>query len=93
MDLGILGVYGRWIGVNWVWSFFLTIYHAIYSIAIPIIIFNLIFPGLKNKQLISDKGLKITFGVFIDDILFIYFLLTPYKPNLFPIQSLSLLQY
>lgn len=28
MDLGILGVYGRWIGVNWVWSFYLTVYHT-----------------------------------------------------------------
>ena len=81
MDLGILGVYGRWIGVNWVWSFFLTIYHAIYSIVIPIILFNLIFPHLKDNRLISDKGLKITFGLFIADIIFIYFLLTPYKPN------------
>jgi len=23
MDLGILGTYGRWLGVNWVWSFVL----------------------------------------------------------------------
>ena len=33
MDLGILGIYGRWQGVNWVWVEWLTIYHAIFSIA------------------------------------------------------------
>jgi hypothetical protein len=81
MDLGILGVYGRWMGVNWVWSVFLTIYHTIYSIVIPIILFNLIFPKIKNKQLISDKGIKITILIILADIFFIYFFLTPYKPN------------
>ena len=81
MDLGILGVYGRWIGVNWVWSFFLTIYHAIYSIVIPIILFNLIFPKIKDKQLISGKAIKITLLIFLADIIFIYFFLTPYKPD------------
>jgi len=34
MDLGVLGTYGRWIGVNWVWSFCLTIFHTIYSIVV-----------------------------------------------------------
>jgi hypothetical protein len=28
MDLGLLGTYGRWAGVNWVWSLDLTIYHT-----------------------------------------------------------------
>jgi hypothetical protein len=32
-DLGTMGVYGRWAGVNWVWSLGLTIYHAVFSIA------------------------------------------------------------
>ena len=33
-DLGPLGVYGRWAGVNWVWSLEMMIYHSIISIAI-----------------------------------------------------------
>src|SRR5256886_9423358 len=36
MDLGTLGVYGRWLAVNWVWAAWLTIYHAAVSIALPI---------------------------------------------------------
>jgi hypothetical protein len=35
-DVGILGTYGRVLGVNWVWAVELTIYHAVFSIAIPI---------------------------------------------------------
>ena len=36
VDLGIFGSYGRLAGVNWVWAAGLTIYHAIYSIGLPI---------------------------------------------------------
>jgi len=81
MDLGILGTYGRWLEVNWVWSFSLTIYHAIYSIAIPILIFSLLFPTLKNKRLLGDKGIWMCFIIFLFVVGFIYLFLTPYSPN------------
>jgi len=81
MDLGILGTYGRWLGVNWVWSVCLTIFHTIYSIAIPILIFSLLFPALKNKRLLGDKGLLVCIIIFLFDVGFIYFFLTPYQPN------------
>ena len=81
MDLGILGSYGRWLGVNWIWSFCLTIFHTVYSIAIPILIFSLLFPDLKNKRLLSDKGLKICFIIFFLTVAFIFLFLTQYKPN------------
>ncbi len=38
VDLGILGIYGRWMGVNWIWVLHLTIYHAVASVTIPIIL-------------------------------------------------------
>jgi hypothetical protein len=47
MDIGILGSYGRWLGVNWVWTVELTIYHAVISIGIPILITTLLFPERK----------------------------------------------
>jgi hypothetical protein len=50
MDLGILGVYGRWYDVNWVWAEWLTIYHAIFSIVIPITLTELAFPDLRMSQ-------------------------------------------
>ena len=83
MDLGILGTYGRWLGVNWVWSVCLTIFHTVYSIAIPILIFSLLFPALKNKKLLGEKGLFVCFIIFFFVIIFIYLFLTPYKPNAF----------
>lgn len=81
MDLGILGVYGRWIGVNWVWSFYLALFHAIYSIALPILIFNLIFPSLKNKRLLSCKGIGVVFAILFVIVGFCCLMLTPYRPD------------
>lgn len=48
-DLGQLGWYGRWAGVNWVWSLSLTAYHAVFSIAIPIVLVGLIFPRRRQR--------------------------------------------
>ncbi|MFQ5910531.1 MAG: hypothetical protein ACE5IJ_07415 [Thermoplasmata archaeon] len=59
MDLGILGDYGRWAGVNWVWTVWLTIFHGIVSIAVPIILFNLMFREHKKERLLSDVQLLI----------------------------------
>ncbi len=55
-DLGIYHFYGRWIGVNWVWSFYLVIFHGIYSICIPIIITEALFKKVSGKQWINIKG-------------------------------------
>jgi hypothetical protein len=40
-DLGVLATYGRWLGTNWVWAEWLAIYHAIFSITIPIFLVEL----------------------------------------------------
>jgi len=58
MDLGILGVYGRWIGVNWIWSVELTIYHSVVSIVIPIVLVELMYPEIRSQSWIKTKTLK-----------------------------------
>ncbi len=68
MDIGVLGVYGRWLGVNWVWAEWLTIYHAIFSIAIPITLVELAYPETKGNSWLSTKkflGVTILFGAVV----------------------------
>lgn len=82
MDIGLLGVYGRWIEVNWVWAEWLTIYHAIFSIAIPITLVELAYPERRNDRWLSDKKM---FGAIIllsSVTVFGYFFLTAYRPPL-----------
>lgn len=80
MDLGILGSYGRFIGVNWVWTLCLTIFHTLFSIALPILIFTLVYPELKNIRLLNDKKLILLFLVF--SVVVIIFNITTYKIGL-----------
>ena len=51
--VGVLGFYGHWLGVNWVWTVGLLIFHSVYSIGLPIFLFGLVFPEMKSKSLVS----------------------------------------
>ena len=68
-DLGQLAFYGRWIGVNWIWSIALTIFHAVVSISIPIAITELIFPKKKDALWLSKKELIIFVIIFLMNVL------------------------
>lgn len=69
-DLGPLGVYGRWLGVNWVWAQGLTVYHAVFSIAIPILLVELAYPNERDKPWVSEEWLKVIGLLFALDVLF-----------------------
>ena len=58
--VGNLGVYGHWLGVNWVWTVGLVIFHSVFSIGLPIFIFGLAFPDLKDRSLVSTRGIRIS---------------------------------
>ncbi len=64
-DLGQLAFYGRWIGINWIWSIALTIFHAVVSISIPIAITELLFSEKKDALWLSKKELIIFIIIFI----------------------------
>jgi hypothetical protein len=84
MDLGILGLYGRWLGVNWVWAEWLTIYHAVFSIMIPITIVELAFKDWKDKRWVGNKTLLSLIILLGLVTVFGYLALTPYRPPSIP---------
>jgi hypothetical protein len=55
-DLGADAVYGRAAGVNWVWSVHLTMFHAVFSIAIPILLVHLMFPQARGERWLGKRG-------------------------------------
>ncbi len=69
-DLGPLGTYGRWAQVNWVWAQGLTAYHAVFSIAIPILLVELAFPAERHRSWLSAEWLRIVALLFVVDVLF-----------------------
>jgi len=84
MGLGVLGVYGRWAGVNWVWTVMLTLYHTVVSIAIPIMLVELMYPGERDEPWLGRRGLHTVSILLAIDVLFGFTLLTPYRPPLVP---------
>ncbi len=83
-DLDLLGVYGRWAGVNWVWALHLTLYHAVISIAIPILLVNLLYPERRGAAWISRRTFKWLAGLWVAEIAFGFLFLTPYRPPVVP---------
>ncbi|MFQ5950585.1 MAG: hypothetical protein ACE5KH_00700 [Candidatus Geothermarchaeales archaeon] len=80
VDLGILGSFGRWWGINWVWAEMLTFYHAVFSITIPVILVELAYPQQKDEKWIGRRGFWGFTGLLLGVVLFGYLALTPYWP-------------
>src|SRR5467141_1784487 len=91
-DSPIIGnqLYSHWIGVNWVPLAALTVFHAAFSIAVPILLIELIYPETKGRRLLGVSGLAITMLVYaVDVVLLSLWFGDPYHPSLFPILFLS----
>ncbi len=84
VDIGLLGSYGRWVGVNWVWCLHLTIYHAVFSISIPILLVELLFPGQRDESWVGRKGQFALWLLLLGDVMLGFFFLTSYRPPAIP---------
>ena len=97
MDLGILGTFGRFAGINFVWAEMLTIYHMAFSITIPIMLVGLAYPELKDERWTTNRSLSIFAVMLVGITVFGYFFMTPYVPPapqyLIAVASVALLCY
>ena len=100
VDLGPMATYGRWLGVNWVWAEMLTIYHAVFSITIPILLAELAYPQRRKESWVGRKlfAALITvlfavtvFGLFLFSTLMNFW--TPLPQYLFGIAVMMMLVY
>jgi len=80
VDIGYLGSYGRWMGINWIWTLELTAFHAVISISVPIILVTMLFWEKREESWVSERGLYLALGGFLFVIALCFFLLTPYRP-------------
>src|SRR5215212_9337786 len=56
-NAGLLG--GRALGINWVWSLWTIGYHIVFSIGIPILLAELLFPTRRDEPWLGRVGLII----------------------------------
>lgn len=69
-DLGVLGEFGRWLGVNWVWAVELTAYHAIVSVTVPVMLVELAYPEAKAEPWLRRRWLWMIPGLLMADVVF-----------------------
>ena len=75
--VGILGTYGHLAGVSWDWAAVLTVFHAVYSIALPILIVGLAFPATRERTFLTPRGLGVAFGLYLATVTFDFFVIDP----------------
>jgi hypothetical protein len=78
-------VYSYWLGVNWVPFVDLTLFHAVFSMAVPILLVELLYPGIRGKSLLGGAGLAIALPVLALDSLFLIFVAGPHYFPLLPL--------
>jgi len=62
---GFLGWFGRFDGVNWVWSTGVLSFHVIYSIGLPILLLALALPQTRGVSLVTGRGIAVCFTTLV----------------------------
>jgi hypothetical protein len=56
---GVLGSFGRFGGVNWVWATGVLAFHVIYSVGLPLLLLGLALPETRGRSLLGDRGIAL----------------------------------
>ena len=67
--VGGLGEYGRFLGVNWVWTVGVLGVHIVYSVGLPILLLGLALPETRGRSLLSGRKVPIALAIYAADIL------------------------
>lgn len=62
-------LYSHWMGVSWVPLADLTVFHSAFSIAVPLILVELLFPETKGRRLLGNLGVALTMIIYGLDVL------------------------
>ncbi len=75
--IGVQGSYGHFAGVNWVWAVQLSIFHAVFSITLPIVLLDVAYPTLRNRPLLTPRGDRSVLAITLLTALVLAVLLNP----------------
>jgi hypothetical protein len=67
--VGVLGNFGHWMGVSWVWASGVLLIHVVFSVAVPILLLGLALPETRGRPLVGRRGLTVAVGVLGADVL------------------------
>jgi hypothetical protein len=55
-------------GVNWGWASQILVFHALFSVALPILFLDLALPETRGRTLLTDRGLRWTVAAYLATI-------------------------
>lgn len=77
--LSVPAMYGRALGVNWVWIPQIMLYHSLISISLSILLVGFLFPNMRNTPYISGRTVKVCIIMILLNLAFEMFVLFRYN--------------
>jgi hypothetical protein len=72
--LGLDITFGRKWGINWAWAEYIVGYHAVWSVALPILLAELIFPESKSLPWLRNSGVILFIVIYVLGCVVHYFI-------------------
>ncbi len=82
--VGLLGIYGRYLGVDWIWALGISFFHAIFSVGLPILLLSIAYPQQSRERLLGKGGIAVVLLVYILDIVVLNIAVNSAKPSSIP---------
>lgn len=82
--VGLLAVYGRYAGVNWIWAVGLTAFHAVFSITLPLLLLAIAYPKHSREPLLAGKGIAVTGFIYMFTVVVLNVILAAARPDATP---------
>lgn len=64
-SMGVFASYGRVLGINFPWAFYITFFHSIFSVTVPIMLVDSFFPGKKREQIFVLNGKTASLAIIV----------------------------
>lgn len=90
--LGVFAYYGRVLGINWPWSFYITMFHSLWSVCVPVLLTEAIYPEIHGSPLVQLTGRRTALLAAVTALAVLLFQLSEdtYHPNpLYQLMSLT----
>lgn len=80
VTVGVLGEYGKFLGLNVTWAIMISLFHSVFSISVPILIGDRLWPGMKSMPILRRRSLSLVLSAYVATV-FILNLIAPYRPS------------
>lgn len=86
--VGILALYGRSAGVDWIWALGISYFHSIFSIGLPLLLLSIAYPKQSNERLLGKKGIASVLAVYVLDVIVLNIAVNKSRPEAVPSMGL-----